>query len=76
MPFANGDLINGELMQFFQLGTSIPLAQIAFLDIFDDLPADLQMPSHVFIWSCGETMPTQTGRIGSCSSVALKQRES
>ncbi len=48
MAFANGDFIDGDLLKFMELGKSKTSHQVSFLNIFDDVPTDSQMPGHIF----------------------------
>jgi hypothetical protein len=47
VSFANTYLIDGDLFEFVEPGMSKPSDETSFLDIFDDVPADSQMPSHI-----------------------------
>ena len=47
VPLAEGDLIDGDLLEFAQLGAGKAPAQAPFLDVFDDVPAHLQMAGHI-----------------------------
>jgi len=47
MPFADRDLIDGDLMQVFEFRPGEPTSQIAFLDVLDQIPADVQVFGHV-----------------------------
>ena len=47
MPGTDGDLIDGQLSKLFQLGIGKSLFQIAFLNFFDHIPADVEMMGHI-----------------------------
>jgi hypothetical protein len=47
MPLADRHLIDGDLLQFLQLGLGETSLQIAFLDVFDDVPTDVEMQGGV-----------------------------
>ena len=46
MAPANGDFIDGDLTQALEFDAAEPAAQVPFLDVLDEVPADLQMLGH------------------------------
>src|SRR5258708_6759315 len=46
MAFAYVDLVDGDLPQVAQVGSSKTALQVAFLDVLDDVPTDVQVPGH------------------------------
>lgn len=47
MAFANADLIDGDPLQPAQLRAGKAPFEIAFLDVFDHIPAGAQVPDHI-----------------------------
>jgi hypothetical protein len=47
MPFTDGDFIDGDLLEFVELWERKSSDQVSFLNIFDDVPTDSQMPGHI-----------------------------
>ena len=44
---AHGNFIYGDLFQTLQFGAKIMLFEIAFLNLFDDIPTHTEMPGNV-----------------------------
>jgi hypothetical protein len=59
MPFTDGDFIDGQAFELFELGTGKTLFQISFLDVFDYIPTDSQMSGDIQ----NRHVPTQLQRI-------------
>jgi hypothetical protein len=47
MPLADGDLVDGDLLELVQLGFAETALQRAGLDLLDGVPADMQVLGHV-----------------------------
>lgn len=48
VSFADGDFIDGDLLEPVQLGAGKASAQAPFLDVLDDVPTHPEMPGHIF----------------------------
>jgi hypothetical protein len=73
MSFADGDFSDDDLLQFVELGERKTPDQVSFLNIFDNVPTDSQMPGHILIWSCAATVPEHNARKPEDSSAAKRQ---
>ena len=47
MSFSNRDLVDCNVPQVLELGFGITSQQVALLDLFDQIPADVQVPCHI-----------------------------
>jgi hypothetical protein len=47
MPFGDGNLVDGDLLELMELGLAVMLLEVAFLDLFDGVPTDPQVLGHV-----------------------------
>ena len=47
VALADGHLIDGDLLELLELGLGEPPLQIAFLDVLDNVPTDIEMPGRV-----------------------------
>jgi hypothetical protein len=47
VPLADGDLIDGDLAQVFELGFGVATPQVTLLHVFDDVPTDPKVARHI-----------------------------
>ena len=47
VSLGDGDLVDGDLPQVLELGLGVAAAEVALLDVLDDVPADAQVAGHV-----------------------------
>ena len=75
MPLADGDLVDGDLLELLQLGLAeAALDRCALLDVLDDVPTDLQVLGPRPGWSCAATVPGRSARRRACRSAADRRR--
>src|SRR6516165_1778523 len=47
VALSDGNLVDGDLMEVLQLGLGVAAAEVALLDVLDDIPADTEVSGHI-----------------------------